>query len=97
MDMGSKARNFYIRSNTGIVVSNPTQGMDATAILATRSCCVSTGVSYTRLCMYPQRKKSNGVKSGERGGQVIGSSMVAPQHNALMSSLSIWMKPLATD
>jgi hypothetical protein len=69
----------------------------ATAILATRSCCVSTGVSYTRHCMYPQRKKSNGVKSGERGGHVIGSRMMALQHTALMSYVSIWMKPLATD
>jgi hypothetical protein len=69
----------------------------SSAILATRSCCVSTAVSYTRLFMYPQRKKFNGVKSGERGGQVIGSSMMAPRHTALMSSVSIWMKLLATD
>jgi hypothetical protein len=47
--------------------------------------------------MYPQRKKSSGAKSGERGGQVIGSSMMPPRHTALMSSVSMWMKPLATD
>jgi hypothetical protein len=39
----------------------------AIAVLATRSCCVSTGVPNTGLCMYPQRKKSNGVNEGERG------------------------------
>jgi hypothetical protein len=40
--------------------------------------------------------KSNGVKS-EQGGQVIGSTMMVPGHTALMSSMSISMKPLATD
>jgi hypothetical protein len=34
-----------------------------------------------------------GVKSGERRGQAIGSSMMAPRHTALMSYVSIWMKP----
>jgi hypothetical protein len=49
----------------------------ATAILATRSCCVSTEYHTP--------------------GQVIGSSMMAPRHTALMSYVSIWMKPFATD
>jgi hypothetical protein len=40
-------------------------------LLLQRSRCVSTAVLYTRLCMYPQRKKSNGVKSGKSGGQLI--------------------------
>jgi hypothetical protein len=39
---------------------------------STISFCVSTGVTYTRLSMYPQRKKSNGVKSMGRKGQFIG-------------------------
>jgi hypothetical protein len=47
--------------------------------------------------MYPQRKESNGVKSGERGGHVNVSSMMTPRHTALMSTESIWMEPLATD
>jgi hypothetical protein len=69
----------------------------ATAILAMRSGYVSTGVSHTRLCMYPQRKQSNAVKSGEQGGKIVGSSMMTPRHTALMSSVGIWIKPLATD
>jgi hypothetical protein len=39
---------------------------------------VSIGVLYTSLCIYPQRKKFNGIKSGERGGQVIGPA--CPMH-----------------
>ena len=41
----------------------------ATCIRATRPCCFSTGVLYIRVFMYPQKWKSNGVRSGERGGQ----------------------------
>jgi hypothetical protein len=44
-----------------------------------------------------EETKEKAVKLGERGGQVIVSSMMAPQHTALMSSVGIWMKPLATD
>ena len=41
-------------------------------IRATRSCCISTGVPYTRVFMYHQKWKSNGVTTGERGNQAIG-------------------------
>jgi hypothetical protein len=39
----------------------------ATAILATRSRRVSTGVSYTRLCMYPHKKIQWSQVRGARG------------------------------
>ncbi|GBM49158.1 hypothetical protein AVEN_148082-1 [Araneus ventricosus] len=32
------------------------------------SCNVCGGVAYTRCLMYPHRQKSNGFRSGERGG-----------------------------
>ena len=44
----------------------------AICIRATRSCCVSTGVSNTRVFMYPQKWKTNGVRSGEQGGRLFG-------------------------
>ena len=34
--------------------------------------CVSTGVSYTRVSMYPQKCKPNGVRSVERESQAVG-------------------------
>ena len=45
--------------------------LSATCIRATRSC-VSTRVSYTRVFMYPQKWKSNGVRSGDRRAHTIG-------------------------
>ncbi|GBM75443.1 hypothetical protein AVEN_182315-1 [Araneus ventricosus] len=41
----------------------------ATTILAMRSSAESTGISYTKNFMCPQKKKSFGLRSGERGGQ----------------------------
>ncbi|GBM05244.1 hypothetical protein AVEN_181628-1 [Araneus ventricosus] len=43
-----------------------------TTILATRSSAETTGVSYTKDFMCLQKKKSSGLWSGERGGQVTG-------------------------
>ncbi|GBN76122.1 hypothetical protein AVEN_188860-1 [Araneus ventricosus] len=44
----------------------------ATTILTTRSSAESTGVSYAKDFMCPQKKKSSGLRSGERGGQATG-------------------------
>ncbi|GBM74005.1 hypothetical protein AVEN_4999-1 [Araneus ventricosus] len=44
----------------------------ATTILATRSSAESTGISYTKDFMCPQKKKTSGLTSGERGGQATG-------------------------
>ncbi|GBL97528.1 hypothetical protein AVEN_162982-1 [Araneus ventricosus] len=41
----------------------------ATTILATRSSAKSTGVSYTKDSMFPQKKKSSGLRSGEQGNR----------------------------
>ncbi|GBM97427.1 hypothetical protein AVEN_22181-1 [Araneus ventricosus] len=40
----------------------------ASVIRFRSSCNVGGGVAYTRCLMYPHRKKSNGFRSGERGG-----------------------------
>ncbi|GBO19216.1 hypothetical protein AVEN_20831-1 [Araneus ventricosus] len=40
----------------------------ASVIRFRSSCNVGGGVTYTRCLMYPHRKKSNGFRSGERGG-----------------------------
>ncbi|GBM30620.1 hypothetical protein AVEN_18314-1 [Araneus ventricosus] len=40
----------------------------ASVMLRRRSCNVGGGVAYTCPFMCPHKKKSNGVKSGERGG-----------------------------
>ncbi|GBM54121.1 hypothetical protein AVEN_119850-1 [Araneus ventricosus] len=40
----------------------------ASAIRFRSSCNVGRGVAYIRCLMYPHRKKSNGFRSGERGG-----------------------------
>ncbi|GBN69284.1 hypothetical protein AVEN_196920-1 [Araneus ventricosus] len=44
----------------------------ATTILVTRSSAESTGVSYTKDFMCPQKKKSSGLRSGEQGSQATG-------------------------
>jgi hypothetical protein len=46
---------------------------------------------------YTPRERNPMESSWEQGGEVIGSSMMAPRHTALMLYVSIWMKPLATD
>ena len=53
----------------------------ATCIRTTRYC-VSTGVSYTRIFMYPQKWKSNGVRSGERGGLHVQSICYQRYHSS---------------
>ncbi|GBN42418.1 hypothetical protein AVEN_123103-1 [Araneus ventricosus] len=40
----------------------------ASVIRFRSSCNVGGGVAYTRCLMYPHRKKSNGLRSDERGG-----------------------------
>ncbi|GBL78486.1 hypothetical protein AVEN_42970-1 [Araneus ventricosus] len=40
----------------------------ASLIRFRNSCNVGGGVAYTRCLMYPHSKKSNGFRSGERGG-----------------------------
>ncbi|GBN90104.1 hypothetical protein AVEN_15470-1 [Araneus ventricosus] len=49
-------------------------------IFATRSSAESTGVSYTKDFMCPQKKKSSGLRSGERGGKV--TDLPRPIHRA---------------
>ena len=44
----------------------------ATVILVTRSSSVSTTVSYSSCFMWPERKKSRHVRSGDLGGQTTG-------------------------
>ncbi|GBM43033.1 hypothetical protein AVEN_215167-1 [Araneus ventricosus] len=47
----------------------------ASVIRFRSSCNVGGGVAYTRCLMYPHRKKSNGFRSGERGGKFYATTI----------------------
>jgi hypothetical protein len=54
----------------------------AALILSVNSSKLASGVAYTKFWRWPQRKKSQGLRSGDRGGQVIAPPLPNP---------SIWM------
>jgi hypothetical protein len=53
----------------------PRTSSEAASILARSVSSPGTGVSYTRLLICPHKKKSRGVRSGERGGHATGSPL----------------------
>ncbi|GBO42425.1 hypothetical protein AVEN_209823-1 [Araneus ventricosus] len=62
-----------------------------TTILATRSSTESTGVSHIKDFMCPQKKKSSGLRSGERGGQATGPPRST--HRADMYAYAVATRP----
>ena len=58
-------------------------------ILVVNSCILLGWLSYTLLLIYPNKKKSHGVRSGDLGGHLILRSVSAPLPIHLFGSFSI--------